>query len=221
MLLPDSEVAHLVGAWGYGVVAAVVALESMGLPLPGETVLVAAAVYAGTTGHLDIGLVVAVATAAAILGDNAGYWLGREFGYPLLLRHGHRVGLGPGRVKLGQYLFLRHGGKVVFLGRFVALLRILAAFLAGANRMPWRRFLAANACGAAAWAAVFGFGAFLLGDQARRLSGEAGVALLAVGLTAFLAAGAMLRRHHVRLEAEAERALPGPLPECHHWRGSE
>jgi len=211
-LLSDAEIARLVGTYGYGLVALVVGLESMGLPLPGETVLVVAAIYAGTTGRLDISLVIAAAAAGAVLGDNCGYWLGREYGYRLLLRHGGRVGITPAGIKLGQYLFLRHGGKVVFLGRFIALLRILAAALAGANRMPWGRFLVANAVGGALWALVFGLGAYLLGDQARRLAGSAGWALLALGLACFFAVGLLLKRHQKRLEAEAERALPGPLP---------
>jgi len=207
----DAEIARLLAAYGYGLIAVTVGLESMGLPLPGETMLVLAAIYAGTTGHLDISLVIAAAAAGATIGDNGGYWLGREFGTRLLLRHGHRFGVTAARIKVGQYLFLRHGGKVVFFGRFVALLRILAAALAGANRMPWRRFLVANASGALVWATVFGLGGYLLGDQARRLSGPAGVALLAVALAIFFAIGIAIRRHHAHLEAAAEKALPGDI----------
>jgi membrane protein DedA with SNARE-associated domain len=101
-------------------------------------------------------VVIAVAAFGAIIGDNIGYWLGSRYGYALLLRYGERIGMFESRIKLGQYLFLRHGAKVVFLGRFVALLRILAAFLAGLNRMPWRTFLMANATGGVIWAAVSG-----------------------------------------------------------------
>src|SRR5262245_59879520 len=119
----------------------------MGLPLPGESVLVLAAMYATQHAH-SITAVVAAAAVGAVLGDNVGYWIGREFGYRLLRRHGSRVGLSPNKIKLGQYLFLRHGGTVVFFGRFVAVLRVLAAVLAGVNRMDWRRFLVANAAGA-------------------------------------------------------------------------
>ena len=97
-------------------VAALVALESMGLPVPGETTLIAAALYAGTTHELNIVAVVLTAAAGAIIGDNVGFWLGREFGYRLLLRYGARLGLTERKIKLGQYLFLRHGGKVVFWG---------------------------------------------------------------------------------------------------------
>jgi len=108
--------------------------------------------------------VIAAAALGAILGDNVGYWLGREFGYPLLLRYGRHVGLTETRIKLGQYLFLRHGGKVVFFGRFIAVLRVLAAFLAGVNRMEWRSFLIANAAGGVLWSLVYGVGAYLFGS---------------------------------------------------------
>jgi membrane protein DedA with SNARE-associated domain len=211
-LLSASEIARLVAAYGYGAIAVVVGLESMGLPLPGETVLVVAALYAGTTQQLDVGGVVAAAAAGAIVGDNVGYWLGREFGYLLLLRYGPHVGIRAAQVKVGQYLFLRHGGKVVFFGRFVALLRVLAAALAGANRMGWARFIVANAAGGVVWASVFGFGAYLMGDQVRRLSGLAGTVLLIGGIAGFVIAAALIRRHHRHLEAQAELVLSGPLP---------
>ena len=130
----------------------------MGIPLPGETVLVLAALYACTHHDLSIWGVIASAAAGAILGDNIGYWVGREFGYRLLLRYGAYIGISDSRIKLEQYLFLRHGTKVVFFGRFVAQLRILTAFLAGENRMDWRRFLLANAAGGILWATLFDLG---------------------------------------------------------------
>jgi membrane protein DedA with SNARE-associated domain len=133
-----AELQKLVSAHGYWVVALIVGLESMGLPLPGETILVLAAIYAATEPSFNVGVVIAVAAVGAIVGDNAGYWLGLRYGYALLLRYGERIGMFEARIKLGQYLFLKHGAKVVFLGRFVALLRMLAAFLAGVNRMPHR-----------------------------------------------------------------------------------
>jgi membrane protein DedA with SNARE-associated domain len=94
-----------------------------------------AAVYAATHIDLNIWLVGVAAAVGGIMGDNVGYWIGLNFGYPLLRRYGHSIGLSDGRLKIGQYLFLRPGAKVVFVGRFVALLRILTALLAGANRM--------------------------------------------------------------------------------------
>ncbi len=158
---------------------------------------------------MDIGLVVAAAAAGAVVGGNLGFWVGRHVGYPVVLRHGHTIGLHPGRIKLGQYLFLLHGGKVVFFGRFVALLRILAAFLAGTNRMPFPRFFFYNLIGGIVWAMVFGFGTYLLGDQVQRLFGEIGLAGLAVALVVGVTAATVFLRHHeARLQIEAERALP-------------
>jgi len=92
-------------------------------------------------------VVIAAAASGAILGDNLGFWIGREGGYRLLRRYGRYIRLEERRLKLGQYLFMRHGGKVVFFGRFVAVLRAWAAFLAGTNRMRWPRFLLFNAAG--------------------------------------------------------------------------
>ena len=128
-MLLYADLPRLLATYGYLIVGGVVAVESMGLPLPGEAVLIAAAVYAGETHHLNIWLVIIAAAAGAILGDNLGFWIGREVGYRLLLRYGPYVGLTEGRIKLGQYLFNQHGGKIVFFGRFVAVLRVLAALL--------------------------------------------------------------------------------------------
>lgn len=109
-----------VAAHGVWAVGALVGLESLGLPLPGETALVAAAIYAGTTGNLHIMSLLVAAWIGAVLGDAGGYLIGRTAGWPFLLRHGRHVGLTPDRLRAGRLLFLRHGGKVVFLGRFVA-----------------------------------------------------------------------------------------------------
>ena len=107
------ELQQLVNAHGYWVVALVVGLESMGLPLPGETILVHAAIYAATEPNFNVGVVITVAAFGAIVGDNAGYWLGLRYGYGLLLRYGERIGMFEPRIKLGQYLFLKHGVKGV------------------------------------------------------------------------------------------------------------
>ena len=125
-----------------------ICLESLGVPFPGEATLLAAAIYAGTTHRLDIALVITAAAAGAIIGGVIGFCIGRSFGFWLLTKYGSKIGLNERRIRLGQYLFLRYGGLVVFLGRFVALLRALASFLAGANRMSWPRFLVVNAAGA-------------------------------------------------------------------------
>lgn len=205
------DLAGLLASYGYWAVAILVGIESAGVPVPGETALVTAAIAAGTTHRLDIGLIIAVASLGAILGDNAGYWAGREFGFPLLLRYGHRLGIDQSRLKLGRYLFLRHGGKVVFFGRFVAVLRAWAAFLAGANRMPWLHFLLFNIAGAGVWTLTFGLGGYLLGNAVHRIAGPAGVAALVIAGLALLALFVVLRRRERQMVAKAEAALPGPL----------
>jgi membrane protein DedA with SNARE-associated domain len=126
----SGHIAHLIATYGFLAIGVIIALESMGLPLPGETVLALAALYAAHHGH-SVTAVVVSAAVGAMLGDNVGYWIGREFGYRLLRRYGTHIGLSPNKIKLGQYLFLRHGSTVVFFGRFVAVLRVLAAVLAG------------------------------------------------------------------------------------------
>jgi membrane protein DedA with SNARE-associated domain len=146
--LATSELTHFLTAYGYRVVLLFVAIESMGIPIPGETMLLVAATYAGITYRLSPPLMIVVAASGAILGDNLGYWIGREGGYRLLRRYGRYLRLDERKVKLGQYLFRKHGGKVIFFGCFIAVLRAWAAFLAGTNRMPWASFLLFKALGA-------------------------------------------------------------------------
>jgi len=206
-----SDLTHLLITYGYWVVLVFVGIESIGVPFPGETMLLVATIYAGTTHHLFILLVIVAAAAGAIIGDNIGFWVGREGGYRLLRRYGRYIHLEERRLKLGQYLFLKHGGKVVFFGRFVAVLRAFAAFLAGTNRMPWPRFLFFNAAGGIVWATLYGLGGYFLGDNIHRLTGTIGI--IAIVLAAMLIIGFLLflRRNEHRLEDEAERALPGSL----------
>jgi membrane protein DedA with SNARE-associated domain len=202
---------QLLSPHGYWAVALIVGLESMGIPLPGETILVLAAIYAASDPTLNIWLVIAAAAAGSILGDNAGYWIGHRYAYVAVLQYGRYLGLSEPRIKVGQYLFRKHGGKVVFFGRFVALLRILAAFLAGVNRMPWRDFVVANAAGAILWAMVFGMGGFYFGKFLFQLHAVMAVAVFGVALSVFFGLGYLISRHEDRLIEVAERALPGPL----------
>jgi len=173
--------------------------------------LIVASIYAGRTHHLALVLVIAAAASGAILGDNLGFWVGREGGYRLLRRYGRYIRLDERKLKLGQYLFLKHGGKVVFFGRFVAVLRAWAAFLAGTNRMRWPAFLLYNALGGILWATVYGGGSYLLGNNIERFSGPVGVAFVVVATLIVLAVFVFLQRNMKHLEEEAERALPGPL----------
>jgi membrane protein DedA with SNARE-associated domain len=201
---------HVLTTYGYFAVVVVVGMESLGVPIPGETALVAAAIFAGE-GKLNIYGVIAAAAAGAIIGGACGYWIGREFGFPIAYRYGHYVSLNEKRLKLGQYLFLKHGGKIVFFGRFVALLRTFAAFLAGVNRYSWERFSAFNAAGAILWAALFGAGGYLLGRAFEHYARPVAVAALVAAVIGGVFAARFIRYHEQALEEEAERAFPGPL----------
>ena len=201
----------LIQAYGLWVLFIVVTLESMGVPMPGETALVTTALYAGSTHQIDIISVVLVAAAGAIIGDNIGYLIGRSIQLRLLVRYGRYIRLDQARLKVGQYLFRRHGGKIVFFGRFVAFLRTFAAVLAGANRMPWPHFLLMNALGGLCWASIFGGGAYLFGEQIARVAGPVSFLLLVVAIGLVAAGIVFFRRHERELEQRAEAALPGPL----------
>src|SRR5215216_6393896 len=173
-----ADIPALIATYGYGLILIMVMLESLGLPLPGETTLITASIYAGATHDLTlIGIIVAAVTGA-VIGDNIGFWIGEKVGSRLLIRFGPCLGLTPAKIKLGQYLFIRHGGKVVFFGRFVAVLRALAAFLAGANKMPWARFFAFNVAGGTVWATLYPCAAYALGTRIHALAGPVGFAAL-------------------------------------------
>lgn len=202
---------QLIAQYGYVAVLVIVGLESLGIPLPGETTLVTAALYAGATHNLQIAGVILAAIAGAIIGDNLGYLIGHWGGYRLLVRYGRYIRLDQARVKVARYLFIRFGGQVVFFGRFVSILRTYAAFLAGTTRMPWRRFLLFNAAGGATWALLYGTGAYVLGSQIDRLSRPAAIGFAVAGVIAMIAGALAIRRFEKRLEADAEKALPGPL----------
>ncbi len=204
------HIAAYLAAYGYVAIFVIVGLESAGVPMPGETALVAAAILAGEQ-KLNIYGVIAAAAGGAILGDNCGYWVGREFGFPLVYRYGNYVKLDERRLKLGQYLFLKHGGKIVFFGRFVAFLRAFAAFLAGVNRFNWERFFLCNAAGGVIWASIFGAGGYFLGRAFETYAKPVGVAALVCAVIGFFIGGRFIRYHEKQLEDEAERAFPGPL----------
>jgi len=209
--LATSTLTQLLATYGYLAVLLFVTIESTGIPFPGETILLVAAIAAGMTHQLSIAWVIVAAASGAILGDNLGFWLGREGGYRLLRRYGRYIHVKERRLKLGQYLFLKHGDKVVFFGRFVAVLRAWAAFLAGTNRMRWQRFLLFNAAGGIVWATLYGLGGYFLGDNIHRLVGPVGIVFLVLAVLLILVGIVVVRRNEQRLEDVAERALPGPL----------
>ncbi len=196
---------HLLREYGAGLVGVTVGLEAMGLPLPGESMVIGAAIYCATTHQLSIVTVLAAAAAGAVLGDNAGYLIGRSIGFRVLARYGRRIGLSEDRLLLGRHLFRRYGGSVVFVGRFVAVLRTFVALLAGANRMGWGRFLLWNAAGGVVWTVGYGTAAYLAGEAIRRVEGPVGLAIAAIAVPMVIAAVVMVRRHEARLIDDAKR----------------
>jgi membrane protein DedA with SNARE-associated domain len=208
---------HTIDGWlesyGYLVVFLLVMLESIGVPVPGETALIGAALYAGSTGKLEIWGVIAVAIAGAIIGDNIGFAIGRYGGARLLLRHGHKIHLHEGRLKIGIWLFRRHGGKVVFWGRFVSILRTYAAFLAGTNQMAWGRFLVFNAAGAVVWATAFGLAYYVFGSALQKLSTTIDITLGVAGALVLVAFLVWSKRKEDELLERAEREVQGSVAE--------
>ena len=208
---------HTIEGWldsyGYLVVFLLVMVESIGVPVPGETALIVGALYAGSTGKLEIWGVIGAAIAGAIIGDNIGFSIGRYGGSKFLLRHGHKIRLDEGRLKIGIWLFRRHGGKVVFWGRFVSILRTWAAFLAGVNRMRWPRFLVFNAAGAIVWATAFGVAYYVFGDVLKRLSTAIDVGLGMVSALLIVAFVIWARRKEVELRERAAREIEGSVAE--------
>ena len=194
---------HLIAHYGLYILFAIVCLESAGAWLPGETALIAAAVYA-SDGHLSIVGVIVVAAVAAIIGDNIGYWLGREGGRRLLYRYAV-VGRFADRVlPPAERFFRKHGGKAVFLARFFGGVRVTGAWMAGISRMEWWRFLVWNALGGIVWATGVGLLAYYVGkaaaDTIARYGVYAGIAL-AILVVLAIAALHVWRRRTVEGEA--------------------
>jgi membrane protein DedA with SNARE-associated domain len=176
----------------YVALAALVGFEASGVPVPGETALIAASVLAGD-GHLSIQVVIAIAAAAAIVGDNVGYWLGSRFGRRLLTRPGRTYEHRRAALERGERLFARHGAKAVFFGRWIAGLRVWASWLAGMTSMPWRRFLVWNALGGVGWAVCFGLLGYFVGTAASHVVERVGLAMAIVVASGLLAAYGLVR----------------------------
>jgi membrane protein DedA with SNARE-associated domain len=204
----STSLISLVQVHGPWIIFVVVALESAGVPLPGETILVSAALLAATTNQIDIAIVVGTAAAGAIVGDGIGYTVGRRFGMQLLRKYGRYIRLDENRLLIGRYLFFRYGNAVVFFGRFIAVLRMFAALLAGANGMPAGRFFFFNVTGGICWACLFGFGTYVVGTEIYKVS----KALTLVSLVLFIAAGSglsiIIRRYEIALLRQAKHSLP-------------
>jgi len=213
LALLGGQLKHWIDSYGYEAIFVLVGLESIGVPLPGETALISGALYAATTHRLNIALVITLAALAAIIGDNIGFALGRWGGYRLLRRYGKYIRFDERRLKIGRYVFLRHGGKVVFFGRFVAVLRTYAAFLAGTNRMSWPRFLIFNAAGGITWATTIGIAYYYIGNTVKHVRGPLDIALGVAAAAVIVGFFIYLRRTEERYAAEAQKEFPGPLEE--------
>lgn len=197
---------HLLHEYGNIVLGVVVGLECVGLPLPGETLLIAAGIIAGTTQHLNIFMVVISAALGAIIGQLGGYWIGWSIGFRLLRRYGRYIWLNDRRMAYGRALFRKHGEKVVVVSRFVVLLRTLAGLLAGANHMAFGRFMIANVAGSIAWSALYGVGAYMLGHAAKDVAGPVAIGFSAILLLALGGTMLYVRRREHRLLSAPMRA---------------
>src|SRR5436305_2386021 len=179
----------LVQDYGLVILSVLIAMESAGVPLPGETALITAGVLAAR-GDMDIVAVIVVAAAAAIIGDNVGYWVGRLGGRRLLERweplerHASRV------LPWSERFFKRHGAKTIFFGRFFAVLRVTVAWLAGVSRMHWWQFFLWNAAGGICWAVLIGLVAYYAGEAAARAINRYGL-YAGVAIFVLIAVGAL------------------------------
>jgi membrane protein DedA with SNARE-associated domain len=203
----SSSLFHLIQVHGPWIISVVVAFESAGVPLPGETILVASALLAAATNQIDIAVVVAAAAAGAIVGDGIGYTVGRRFGMPLLCKYGRYIRLDENRLLIGRYLFFRYGSAVVFFGRFLAVLRMFAALLAGANSMPAGRFFFFNVTGGICWACLFGFGPYAVGTEIYKISETLSLVSLGLFIGVGSALSIIIRRYEIVLLRQAERGL--------------
>lgn len=198
------ELAPLLDGYGYLAVGGLVGVEGFGVPAPGETVLVAASIYAGA-GHLDLAAIVTIAVAAAITGDNIGFAIGHFGGRPLALRLGRYVGLTPARLDRAESFFARHGGKVVVIARFIEGLRQANGIIAGTSGMGWWRFLAFNALGAGLWVGAWVSFGYLAGDHVVALYDQLHRYSLYFVVAAVLLVGAVVLRHVLRRRAARSR----------------
>jgi membrane protein DedA with SNARE-associated domain/membrane-associated phospholipid phosphatase len=205
----------LIGQYGYLIVFFGVMMESMGVPLPGETILLASG-FLVQQGALDLGDAIAFGILGAVIGDQIGYWVGREGGRPFVLKWGRYVLITPERLGRAERFFTRHGGKAVFLARFVAGLRVFGALVAGISRMPWRTFFFYNALGGATWATAAVLVGYLVGGSLDLIEQWVGRASILLAILLALAIALYLGYHWVSTHPEqirrvAERLSGGRL----------
>ena len=208
--------------FGYPAVALFVMIESSGIPFPGETILLLASFYAAIDHQLLLPIIIASAALGAIVGDNLGYYAGRTGGRALMDRFGRYLFLKPEQLDRAEHFFAKHGDKTVFFGRFIAILRTWAAFLAGVNRMRWRTFLIYNAAGGILWATIFGTLGYLAGrllhdnfaqvERLARILGWVGAGIVALVVIAAFVIFRLRRARRTQSKFSVEGHSPPPIP---------
>jgi membrane protein DedA with SNARE-associated domain len=195
---------------GYPAVVVFVMIESSGIPFPGETMLLLASFYAAVNHQLNIIIVITCAALGAILGDNIGFYVGRTGGKAIVAKYGHFLHLKPENMDRAQRFFEKHGDKTVFFGRFVAVLRTWAAFLAGVNQMHWRSFFIYNASGGILWAIIYGLLGYYAGQffhnnfaEVEHLASNITWILAGVIILGVIIAFIVYRRHKKKAEQQA------------------
>jgi membrane protein DedA with SNARE-associated domain len=199
---------------GYPAVTLFVMIESSGIPFPGETMLLLASFYSAIDNHLQIPFVIACAALGAIVGDNLGYYIGRTGGKAIIERYGRYVFIKPEHLERGEKFFARYGDKTVFFGRFVAVLRAWAAFLAGVNRMHWRTFFIYNAAGGIVWATIYGLLGYYAGrffhdnftevEHLARTISWTGAGIIAAGVIIAIIVYRVRRRHAPKKQSQKQ-----------------
>lgn len=203
---------------GYPAIAVFIFIECVGVPLPGETILLLASFLSATDSQLQLPLIILCAIVGAVLGDNVGYWIGRTGGRVFVERYGRFFFVKMEHLERAEVFFERHGAKTVFFGRFVSLLRIWSAVLAGMNRMPWRSFLFYNALGGIVWSLYVALLGYITGryfhdhfsqvEWAVRTIGWVGLALIVI---AVIVVAVVFRVRYVR-HARRLHSAPMRLP---------
>lgn len=202
---------HLISSYGYWAIFVFIAAESLGVPIPGETALIAAGAYAGHTHRLNPWAIFAVAVVSAVAGNVAGYLIGARGGFTLARRYGNKVRLDERKLKVGRYVLDRQGGRVVFFGRFVSVLRTYISFLAGTVRMRPKRFALASCAGAIVWAGVYTALSYNAAKTLQKLSGTIDIVIVAAAIMVALALFVVVHKQFKALGDKAEAAYPGPL----------